>query len=154
MQKDFNTVKQQLTQPAFSCSKLTIETLEQRCEICSKLTIKTFVFIVNFEHISHICCSVSIANFEYVIADCVYCKNWLHLFNVFYMLMFGTAVFFINSSIQESWSKLKNFTTVLIRQKQHPTAVNNFGISQVTQSSDGYIDVCLNSVNSPWERRK
>ena len=29
------------TQPAFACSKLAIETLEQRCEICSKLTIKT-----------------------------------------------------------------------------------------------------------------
>ena len=28
-------------QPAFTCSKLTIETLEQGCEICSKLTIKT-----------------------------------------------------------------------------------------------------------------
>ena len=53
-------------------SKLTIETLEQRCETCSKLTIKTpkrrhwrrfGVFIVNFEHISHLCSSVSIANF-------------------------------------------------------------------------------------------
>ena len=30
-----------LTQPAITCSNLTIETLEQRCEICSKLTIKT-----------------------------------------------------------------------------------------------------------------
>ena len=29
-----------LTQPAFTCSKLTMETLEQWCEICSKLTIK------------------------------------------------------------------------------------------------------------------
>ena len=27
-------------QPAITCSKLRIETLEQRCEICSKLTIK------------------------------------------------------------------------------------------------------------------
>ena len=27
------------TQPAITCSKLTIETLEQRCEICSKLTV-------------------------------------------------------------------------------------------------------------------
>ena len=27
-------------QPATTCSKLTIETLEQKCEICSKLTIK------------------------------------------------------------------------------------------------------------------
>ena len=30
-----------LSQPVITCSKLTIETLEQRCEICSKLTIKT-----------------------------------------------------------------------------------------------------------------
>ena len=29
------------SQPAITCSKLAIETLEQRCEICSKLTIKT-----------------------------------------------------------------------------------------------------------------
>ena len=28
------------SQPAITYSKLTIETLEQRCEICSKLTIK------------------------------------------------------------------------------------------------------------------
>ena len=58
-----------------TCSKLTIETLELRCEICSKLTIKTpkrrhwccfGVFIVNFEHISQLCSSVSIVNFEQV----------------------------------------------------------------------------------------
>ena len=45
----------------------------QRCEICSKLTIKPPKrchwrrfggFIVNFEHISHLCSSVSIVNFE------------------------------------------------------------------------------------------
>ena len=66
-----------ITQPAFTCSKLAIETLEQRCEICSKLTIKTpkrsqwrrfAVFIVNFEHISHLCSSASIVSFEHVIA--------------------------------------------------------------------------------------
>ena len=56
-----------ITQPAFTCSKLTIETLEQRCEICSKLTIKT-PNIFNFEHISHLCSSVSIVSFEHVIA--------------------------------------------------------------------------------------
>ena len=51
-------------QSTLTCSKLTIET--PRCEICSKLTIKTperhassqwrrsGVFIVNFEHISHV----------------------------------------------------------------------------------------------------
>ena len=53
--------------PAITCSKLTIETLEQRCEICSNLTIKTpkrfGVFIVNFEHISQLCSSVFIVNF-------------------------------------------------------------------------------------------
>ena len=47
-----------------TCSISRIETLEKgRCEICSKLTIKTperhqrhcsGVFIVNFEHISHL----------------------------------------------------------------------------------------------------
>ena len=48
------------TQPAVTCSKLTIRT---RCEIWSKLTIKiperrhwrrSEIFIVNFEHISHL----------------------------------------------------------------------------------------------------
>ena len=41
------------SQPAFTCSKLPIETLEQRCEICSKLTIETpkRPSIVNFEHV-------------------------------------------------------------------------------------------------------
>ena len=66
-----------LTQPAFTCSKLTIETPEQRCEICSKLTIKPPKrrhlrpfggFIVNFEHTSRLCSIVSIVNFEHVIA--------------------------------------------------------------------------------------
>ena len=55
--------------------KVTIETLEKRYEICSKLTIKTpkwrqwrrfGVFIVNFEHIPHLCSSFSIVNFEQV----------------------------------------------------------------------------------------
>ena len=57
------------SQPTFTCSKLTIKTLEQRCETCSKLAIKTpkrrqwrrfGVFVVNFEHISHLYSSVSI----------------------------------------------------------------------------------------------
>ena len=57
---------------AYLYSKLTTETLEQRCEICSKLTIKPpgvlfRRFIVNFEHISHLCFSVSIFNFGHVI---------------------------------------------------------------------------------------
>ena len=64
-----------LPQPAFTCPNLTIETVEQRCEICSKLTInkpkrrqwrRFGVFIVNFEHISHFCSSVSIVNFKQV----------------------------------------------------------------------------------------
>ena len=50
------------SQLTFTCSKSTIET-RKKCEVCSKLTIKTLegrqwchsgVFIVNFEHISHI----------------------------------------------------------------------------------------------------
>ena len=63
------------SQPAITCSKLTIKTLEQRCEICLKLTIKPPKrhhwrpfggFIVNFEDILHLCSSVSIVNFEKV----------------------------------------------------------------------------------------
>ena len=58
---------------AITCSHLTMETLEQMCERGSKLTIKTpkrqlwrlfGVFIINFEHISHLCSSVSIVNFK------------------------------------------------------------------------------------------
>ena len=57
-----------------------METLEQRCEICSKLTIKTpkrrhwrrsGIFIVNSEHISQLCSSVSSVNFEHVLAGWV-----------------------------------------------------------------------------------
>ena len=55
------------SQLTFTCSKSTIETLEERCEICSKLKIRTperwrrsGIFIVNFEHISHLSSSVSI----------------------------------------------------------------------------------------------
>ena len=53
----------EITQPAFTCSKLTVVALEHMCEICSKLTIKTQercqwrrsdVFMINFEHISHL----------------------------------------------------------------------------------------------------
>ena len=76
-----------MTHLAFTCLKLTIETLEQRCEICLKLTIKPPKrrhwrrfggFIVNFEHVWHLCSSVSIVNFEHVIAGWVcdqsYCR--------------------------------------------------------------------------------
>ena len=61
------------SQPAFTYSRLTTETLEQSVNyVQSKLTIKTperrhwrcfGVFIVNFEHISHL----TIVNFENVI---------------------------------------------------------------------------------------
>ena len=73
-----------LAQPVFTYSKLTIKTLEQRCDTCSKLTIKTpkrrqwrrfGVFTVNFEHISHLCSTVSIANFEHVIVGWVETKK-------------------------------------------------------------------------------
>ena len=54
-----------------------------RCEICSKLTIKiperrqwdrSGIFIVHFEHISHLVSTVSIVNFEHVIAG--WGKDW------------------------------------------------------------------------------
>ena len=40
------------SQQAFTCSKLTIETLEQGC--------RSGVFIVNFEHISHLVCTFNL----------------------------------------------------------------------------------------------
>ena len=55
-----------IPQLTFTCSNSTVEktrNTRKRCEICSKLTIKTLeqrqrcrsgVFIVNFEHISHL----------------------------------------------------------------------------------------------------
>ena len=55
--------------------KVSNRNTRKRCEICSKLTIKPPKrchwrrfggFIVNFEHISHLFSSVSIANFEQV----------------------------------------------------------------------------------------
>ena len=70
------------SQPAITCSKLTIEILEQRGEICSKLAIRPLKttlmasfggFIVNLEHISHLCSSVSIVNFEQVNAGWAHC---------------------------------------------------------------------------------
>ena len=51
------------SQPVINFSKLTVETLEEGVKLYSKLTIKTpeqrhwrrsGVFIVNFEHISHL----------------------------------------------------------------------------------------------------
>ena len=62
-----------LSQQAITYSKLTIETLEQMCEICSMLKIKPPKrccrfggFIVNFEHVSQLCSSLSIVNFKQV----------------------------------------------------------------------------------------
>ena len=48
-----------IDQPTVTCSKLTIETLEQGRH--------SGVFIVNFEHFTS-CSSVSVVNFEHVIA--------------------------------------------------------------------------------------
>ena len=70
-------ISEWVSQLAFTCSNLTLETLEQRCKICSKLAIRPPKrrqwrrfggFIVNFEHISHLYCSVFFVNFEHVIA--------------------------------------------------------------------------------------
>ena len=75
------------TQPVFTCLNLAIENTRTRCEICSKFPIKTperhqwcrsGVFIVNFEHISHLvllfllltCNTCWVA--EHVITDRVY----------------------------------------------------------------------------------
>ena len=68
--------------PGIYLFKVNNRNTRTRCAICSKLTIKTSerrqycrsgVFIVNFEHISHLvpCSSVSSVNFEHVIAGWV-----------------------------------------------------------------------------------
>ena len=81
------------TQPAITCSTLTTETLEQRSEICSKLTIKPpkrhhwrrfGSFIVNFEHISHLCPSFSVVNFEQVNTGWVF---YFHVLVLDYVLL-------------------------------------------------------------------
>ena len=66
---------------AFTCSKLIVETLEQSVK-CVVEMCRSGVFIFNFDHISH-SSSVSIVNFEYVIAgwdnECseIFCKiHW------------------------------------------------------------------------------
>ena len=61
--------KRVFSQPAFICSKLTIETLEQGGKYV--LALSCF-FIVNFEHISHlVLVTVSIFVIEHVIAGWV-----------------------------------------------------------------------------------
>ena len=73
----------------FSINRFSIN----RCEICLMLTIKPPKrrqwrrfggFIVNFEHISHLCSSSSIVNFEHVIAGWV---TWIRLLALFFALV-------------------------------------------------------------------
>ena len=59
-----------ISQPAFTCSKLTIKTPKRR------QWRRVGVFIVAFEHISHLCSSVSIVNFEHVIAVWDICQEF------------------------------------------------------------------------------
>ena len=66
----------QITQPAITCSKLTIKTAER----CHQL--RSGVFIVNFEHIFTPCSSVSIVNFEQVNAGWE-SDGWLHFIKWF-----------------------------------------------------------------------
>ena len=63
-----------------------MENTRTRCEICSKLTIKTperrqwrrsGVFIVNFEHISHLVL-VFLYNFEHLIAGWVVLQSYYY----------------------------------------------------------------------------
>ena len=65
-----------VSQPAITCLKLTIETLEQRCEICSNLTPKR-------RHILHLSFSVSIINFEQVNT------RWEVLICIFFILVYS-----------------------------------------------------------------
>ena len=74
-----------------------------RCEICSTLTIKTqkrcqwrhsSIFIVNFEHISTPCSSVSIVNFEQE-NDGWDADGWLHFMKWFLTISCIKQVFII-----------------------------------------------------------
>ena len=66
----------QITQPAITCSKLTIKTTK-RCPWR-----RSGVFSVNFEHIFTRCSSVSIGNFEQVNAGWE-ADGWLHFIKRF-----------------------------------------------------------------------
>ena len=44
----------QVTQPAITCSKLTIETVEQGVKYVQSQWRRSGVFIINFEHILHL----------------------------------------------------------------------------------------------------
>ena len=68
----------QITQPAITCSKLTIKTTK-RCPWR-----RPGVFSVNFEHIFTPCSSVSIGNFEQVNAGWE-ADGWLHFIKWFLM---------------------------------------------------------------------
>ena len=68
----------QITQPAITCSKLTIKTAEQCHQLCSG------VFIINFEHVFKPCSSISIVNFEQVNASRE-ADGWLHFIKWFSM---------------------------------------------------------------------
>ena len=68
----------QITQPAITCSELTIKTAEQ----CYQL--RSGVFIVNFEHVFTPCSSISIVNFEQVNAGREV-DGWLHFIKWFSM---------------------------------------------------------------------
>ena len=68
-----NGITVNLSQPTFTCSKLTINNRNNRTKVRNMFKInnkwRRFAgFIVNLEHISHICSNVSIVNFEQVIA--------------------------------------------------------------------------------------
>ena len=95
---DFDTIYFRLmvfyfSQSAFTCSKL--EQLNTRKKMWNmfNVTIKPPKrrqccrfggFIVNFEHISHLCSSSSIVNFEHVIAGWV---TWIRLLALFFALL-------------------------------------------------------------------
>ena len=61
------------TQPTFTSSKLPIKTLKHGVGICSKITIKTperrhsGLFIVNFEHISHLALVFLLITFKMIL---------------------------------------------------------------------------------------
>ena len=64
-----------ISQPEITYSELKIETKRQWHRFSG--------FIVNFEHILHLCSSVSIANFEHVIAGWVLDCNYVRLYRIF-----------------------------------------------------------------------
>ena len=90
-------LKVNFNQPAFTCSKLTIKTLKQRCEI-----FHIFHIFQLFEHISHLRSSVSIVNFKHVIA------GWVGITELF----FSNCHRSWNSKIQ-AFSGLNNYREII-----------------------------------------